>query len=191
MSYVLALNGPPHSGKDTIANAIIEQIDRDPMFGIATRKLEIKAGLRAMGMAVLGLPNDPAEYDRIKDVPQDIFNGDSLRQWMIGVTEGYFKPRYGKTFWISRELGLNPFFYGLSIVTDMGFDEEINVLYNKYTAHSVLLVHLYRDGTSFFGDSRNYVSHPILSPLAMYNESTPEEAARELINAMLAKGWSL
>lgn len=185
---VVLFNAPPKSGKDTIANALINRVKlarKTENFPI--EKLEIKDTLR--GMACLLTQASADHYDVTKDIPLELIKGQSLRELMIAMSEEFVKPRYGHDFWVRRTIA-DMWQGGLYLVTDMGFQVELNTVVKEVGAENVIVVHVHRPNTSFKGDSRNWVSTPHGIPvLVIVNNSTVEDATDQLQDFLIAKGF--
>lgn len=189
--YALLLNGPPRSGKDTIADHMRNRMD-DALYPAIKRSLSMP--MRLAGFALLGLPYSDAAYERIKDLPQDIFAGETLRRWMIDFSERFIKPAYGQEFWAASLL--NPFqdltIPGLMIVPDLGFAAELDYISQRLGNKRVLNVWVAREGKTFEGDSRSYVigcESPYILPL-YHEEHGAEAATSRIITHMTSNlGW--
>lgn len=155
--YCIALNGPPRSGKDTIANLIDERFEL--AITPTVRKILIMP-CRLAAFAFLGIPYSDAEYNRIKDQPQAVFGGETLRRFMIRLMEEHIKIKYNQAFAVDalvNGLGTSIHLPGICIISDLGFQVEIERLEEAFGMDRVLCAQLKRDGTSWEGDSRNYV----------------------------------
>ncbi len=186
--YAILLNGPPRSGKDTVSLEIQSRMDA-VQFPSLLRSLSMP--MRLAGFAMLGKPYSESEYEAIKDEPREIFNGGTLRQWMIAFSEQFIKRHYGSDFWgLSLLSGLpNTNLLGLLSVTDLGFFEEYAVIAEQFGADKVLVVQLEREGYSWGNDSRDYVfGHNMLRVIH------PEMGTSEVVQAILSHciyklGW--
>lgn len=156
---IIILNAPAGAGKDTIQQAIadlheVSQLSfKKPMFAMA------KAMLGDMGFAEF---MDAYNNRERKEKPLDLLHGSSPRQFMIWLSESVIKPHFGDQHfgnllyddYIMHE---NDGYY-VGVVSDGGFESETIALIN--TGVPVRLVRLHRDGYTFAGDSRDYVSLP-------------------------------
>lgn len=162
MTKILILNGPPNSGKDVIAN---EMVRRDPR--IVHRKFATP--LKEMTHKMLGITQTPAELDDVKDeyniriitgLVEEPLRASviSLREAYIRMSEKVIKPQFGNN--IFGTLSTNAIEDNddeFTVFSDGGFPEEMLKLTARFGWENVKIVHLYRDGTSFEGDSRGYV----------------------------------
>ena len=150
---VVLLNGPPGSGKDTIADAMCAQ------WGYT--KLKFADPLRAAVPAMLNVPQDT--YDQLIDdqvaknqATPRLLNM-SPRELQIWLSEEVMKPKWGPR--VFGELALNKIAASKEnyfVISDSGFYDEAQVLLEALPGR-VYLVRLYRDGHDFRGDSRSYI----------------------------------
>jgi len=192
---VIIFNGPPRSGKDTsaaISMRFLESIGKDSFF------YRFAFPLKQATHALFGIktPLDNSEYfDNCKDLPNEAFLGGTPRQAYINMSEKMVKPFYGKYFFGRVAIkSIEKMKQGVSdpvIVTpDGGFDIEVDCLAKAYGSENILVVHLYRDGTSFANDSRSYVKIPGV-PFAMLKnngtlsdlEQSVHTVLKEFLNA--------
>lgn len=183
MTYLVGISGPPRSGKDSVGHmlaAILE--DRQ---GIQAQMLACSTPMREAVYALLGQPYALTHYEQHKDDPQEIFGGQSIRQAMIALSEEHAKPRYGQGFWGKSLLGRvwDPA-PKLIIVTDMGFQAEVEVLEERFSPHRCAWAQLQRPGYDFSKDSRSYVGTPDYA-VQIDNTSTVEECAERLFEYLV------
>lgn len=195
MPHIILLNGPPRSGKDTIAREI-ERIGEDEMRGVV-HCLKFAQPLKVAAHAALNLMSDggdaplPADaFEDDKDRPLQAFFGLSPRQFYIQFSEVWMKPLFGHDIYgglaartVSRIDAIKT--NRLCVFSDSGFASEARVLIEKFGPDRILLVRLHRPGTSFAGDSRSYLKIPELDhrTVDMDNVETgdPAAIARSLI----------
>lgn len=188
--FAILLNGPPRSGKDTIANHLQAKFDT-LLYPTIRRSLSMP--MRKAGFAVLGLGYSDEVYELIKDVPQDIFGGLTLREHMIAFSEQFIKKRYGDDFWGRALLNLPVDFSmpGCFIVPDLGFQAESHYIEGKLGARNVLTVHLHRAGFEWKNDSRRYVKGTNVL-LVEHKEDESSAAAGQILDFVAhALRWTL
>ena len=165
---VIALNGPPGSGKDTIANAINDHLYHRE---IPCVRVTIASELKRLVALMLNLDNLPHSYfDQVKNEPRSEFGGRTPREVWIAFSEDFIKPMFGNDFWIRRLFGdvtlhcaveqaVDRRGHCVIVVTDLGFMEELDFLGKQFDWGSILQVHLYREGCTFDSakDARRYV----------------------------------
>lgn len=170
--FVVVLNGPPGSGKDTIAKAFSEQFlaivesFKYDLYQYAYKCVKEFISFAEFHMLCI--------HRVLKNEPTDVLFGFSPRGFLIHVSEKIVKPIYGKDYFGKSFVGRIADVNDLVIVTDGGFDAEIDVFYNHGIDH--VIVQVYRDGTSFDGDSRRYLS----SSHKIYNNSNVDAAVNQL-----------
>jgi hypothetical protein len=171
MVYVLGLNGPPRSGKDTIAQMILEESTLD----IPIKIDHLSEPLRRIAFAMVGrvYVHDQADaYEEFKSTLFPQFNRTG-RQLMIDVSESFLKPTYGQQVMAQMLVERNKNFSGLLIVPDSGFVCEIAPLHEwcnptprqnrggssltRTVNNNFFVCRVHRDGTTFKGDSREWV----------------------------------
>lgn len=161
---IVLLNGPPRSGKDTVAKALTAE-------GYAHLSLARILKERAHALFGLKVPFDFFE-DR-KDEPASEFGGMTPRQVYIDVSEKIVKPAMGKDIWarwLRQQIdgfladGVRPE-VGWA-VSDLGFPYEVPPLVAGFDP---LIVQVHRLGTSFKNDSREYVAYAGVPTLELNN----------------------
>lgn len=153
---IYLLNGPPRSGKDTLAKQLEESL-----FAL---HLKLVYPLRKASMAFF----DAVDYEVAKTNLHSVFCR-NLREFMIDLSDKYIKPVYGKLVFVEllwREIQKHeteanwllgpPFNY---VISDCGFQHEYEyfLALEKQGLCNVVLVHLVREGCSFANDKRNYI----------------------------------
>jgi hypothetical protein len=153
---VIILNGPPNVGKDTLA-VIMQRI-----LGKSTKLASMKDPMFKIGMALTGM-TEVEWFNRyndrnMKEVPQEYLAGLSFREFMIHISEKMVKPLFGPHhFGVLASRAVSD--TGTTLFTDGGFNEELEVIASRNPRHKINVVRLYRDGCSFEGDSREYLSY--------------------------------
>lgn len=195
--YCIAFNGPPRSGKDSIANHIHD----DFMATIApTHRHALSLPLRIRAFQLLGIdyrheiPSMVTHYEQVKDEQNPIFAGHgTMRQAMIHDSEQNLKPIYGQDIFAKMflmRLGGSIHLPGLSLVADSGFQVETDTLVGAFRPENFLLVRVARPGYDWGDDSRSYVEAPNM--LHVSNDSTIEAAVKYVMDvATSGLGWSL
>lgn len=153
---VILLNGPPRAGKSTAANMLARELPGSAIIGFSHHLKRMTHGVY-LGRAGWGM--DPDAFDASKSEPLAMLSGKSWRQIYIHYSEQVIKPLHGKEWFgdqflkAARESGADTV-----IVPDSGFVQEAERVVREVGAQNVRLVRLYKDGCSFLGDSRDYIS---------------------------------
>ena len=151
---IVILNGPPGSGKDTIAKLLMEQLDcevhtmKAPMFKIA------------MASVCCSEEEFMQRYEdrSLKEEPWDVAGGRSIRELMIEVSENWVKPSLGKKqFGLLAAHRASQAKTGMVIFSDGGFVEETEAIMETFGSNNVLCIQLHREGYNFDNDSRGYL----------------------------------
>lgn len=184
---IIILNGPPGSGKDAICNYLVD-------YWPDCKHLEVKKRLFELVLSISGM--EPGEWwalydNRItKEKPHPKLANLSPRQFMIHVSESVMKPLFGKDYfgrYAAEQVAKHH--HGMVVFSDGGFPEEVQLL---SAAGSVHLVHIYREGYSFEGDSRNYLDPnlPYLSTFLRVDQKEGDiDYAIGCINDHLDEWW--
>lgn len=158
---IIAFNGPPKSGKDSYAALIKEKAESLGIsYGRYSFADEVKTGThREFGLLYdNGTPFEASYYEEMKDDPLPEFGNRTPREAYIWYSEVRMKPVYGKDIFARKLVErLKHATESIVAITDVGFDEESGALCSNFPPYQVAFIRLYREGTSYEGDSRKYV----------------------------------
>ena len=158
MKPIFILNAPPQTGKDTIANELLDKTES----GLRS----FKAPMFSVFCSTVGL--DYSVFEKLyntqgwKDSPQEITNGRTPRELMIHISENYVKPFFGEDYYgkataDSIKQHEERYSERAWVIPDGGFQGEFDA-FKEIHGDRVVLVQLYREGhETFAGDSRNWV----------------------------------
>lgn len=169
---IIILNGAPRTGKDTLGNYCHGQ---DSLFWIDQTSDTAPAKAYSFYLESFAQPIKDAlitffsltsaEYDYFnnegKDIPSDRLFGKTFRHWCKQFSETLVKPN--STLSAFGDLMVNriknnvlsaKFNY---IVTDSGFDDEIEPLIKEFGAENISVVKIFMDGHDFTNDTRRYL----------------------------------
>lgn len=156
MTKVLLLNGPARSGKDSLARFLVRGFSGTVRIGFADH---LKRLAHVLCFGPPGYDMDPNAFDAVKEVPKLEFAGMSPRQFYIHVSERVCKPLFGEGYFGDRFVdAARASGAPLVVVPDSGFREEAERVVEAFGKDDVLLVRLRREGCSFAGDSRDYIT---------------------------------
>lgn len=158
---IILLNGPPGSGKDTLAQAIQ---DCNPGY----THLTFKEKLIELTLVIYSLNIDKQWLfsDRVtKDAPTPLFKGLTPRQALIKVSEQVIKPNFGSDYFakalVTKIENIERNTCGKDsniVVSDLGFQSEIDSIQKNLLSYvTIEVVHLIRKNYSFQSDSRSYI----------------------------------
>jgi hypothetical protein len=167
--YIIGFNGPPYSGKDTLANMVahLAATQQDPVRTESIKFESLSMPLRSIAYAMVGrewmqgVPDDLNGYSEFKQTRFKLGHHTVTgRQLMIDVSESFLKKLYGIEIMadLLRERTKN--FDGLLLVRDCGFQVEVNPLIRWVGSANFLVARVHRPGHTFDGDSRENVYHP-------------------------------
>lgn len=157
---IVLFNGPPRSGKDTAARACMESEDLNGFPRVFDRmSMPIKRAFAGM----MGQHIDRwGNVDYFEDRKEAFGAGPlatSYRLWQIDFSERFMKPQYGNDVFgrLFNNRQATQHIDAAIFVPDCGFDTEYKTLTENFGPDNVLVVKIERPGTSFKGDSRNYL----------------------------------
>lgn len=193
----IILNGPPKSGKDTIANLLKENNE-------AITVVKFSQPIRDYFCWLLGITDEELEATKDDEIPA--LGWKTLREGMIAYSEQFAKPLFGEGWlgtklakkFLTEEMITSPIRH--VIVADGGFYHEFHNLRAMHIQAKMALVRVYRRDTSFRKDSRSYLSSGILNidprgpdfhELELTNNTVPEEATERLLQYLLQCGINL
>lgn len=201
---IIILNSPPNSGKDTIAKAISERTGAShsefkhhlyqctaTLFNVPIEHLRTIATDRDTKEELTPLLELPAlQFRKLKEIIGGRVLGDdeglcwmlSPREALIYTSECVFKPAMGKDYFgkiaadnIDMDVG--------AVFSDGGFNEELEPILEQHGEKNVFVVQFSREGTSFDGDSRNYLTVPDGVPkLITRNDGTIDEIVNDILD---------
>ena len=165
----ILLNGPPGSGKDTIADCMVRQH--------GFHKMQFKDALFSETVAHYNTSLEwfLEDYDNNKDVTNEQFGGLSKRQMLIHVSEDIVKPQFGNTYYGKRALermkeavkkGITNF-----VFSDSGFLHEAIPL-SEYLGNDIYIWQVVRPNCTFEGDSRGWIKFPFDPVTVIHNDGT-------------------
>lgn len=170
---VVLLNGPPRSGKDTIARRLVGfDVFASGVLVEAKFATPLKEAASCMFPSVRW--GAVRERDRDDpDKPHPALQGQTPRRVLIDLSENFFKPTFGVDYFGRRAadhlrmlerhgipLPGDPTDRGRVVgvvFSDSGFAIEAGPVVQAVGASNVLVVHLHRTGCTFAGDSRGYL----------------------------------
>lgn len=164
---IIVLNGPPGCGKDTLAQLLTA-------YGFT--RTEFKHDLYVKTAEYYGIPlsvfKERHENRELKELP--FKQGLSTRQMLIHVSENVCKPTHGQDYFGRLAAARCAEIEGDIVFSDGGFEEEVKAL-----GDNVMVIRLHREGFTFDGDSRNYLSEGIDVTLI---DDNPNAAVKEILH---------
>lgn len=172
MPVIVFLNGPPGSGKDTLAAEVQKGLS-------GSKVVKFAKILKERTHALYGQPDLPHDhFEAVKDQPQCLFQGMSPRQAYIAVSEVYMKPMHGTGVFgnfLAHEMQLDAE-TKVFLISDSGFSSEAVPVLRTFGVENCLLVRIHAEGRgcTFAGDSRSYINLPV-EKLDLQNNGTLED----------------
>lgn len=162
MQFVL-FNGPPKSGKDTLADMVMESLKAQaPQAGYNFVRESFAKPLKGIVEVLRDASfKDEAQYAAFKEDHLPVF-GVSGRQLMIDASESYLKPVYGEDI-LGRMLVSRMRWWHdrvIVLISDSGFQSEVDAIALMLRDVKIHVFQLERHNCSFEGDSRGYIESP-------------------------------
>lgn len=177
MSIVVTiLNGPPSSGKDTLADMLIEKAKAGGVENV--HHLRFKDVLYQETADHFDVPIgyliDVATDTIQKEKPLAVLQGKTPREALIHVSENIIKPLHGDDYFgkktkekmLSLVAG-DEFEINYFVISDSGFYEELAALCGPHIS-SLTFIKISREGHSFKGDSRKYLNTNVIYAITGY-----------------------
>ena len=169
---VVLLNSPPHSGKDTIANLMVEELQaskqefKEALYEETAKHYDVNIHYFTF------IATSRKYKDNLLSVfskkPKSLGFGMTPREALIHVSEEIIKPRHGIDYFGKR--AAEKLTEGLNVLSDGGgWWEELTPV--SVAADKTIICRLYRHGFTFDGDSRQYYDTDTL-PDSMKDSTT-------------------
>lgn len=153
--YIVIFNGPPRSGKDTLARMVADHMDSCVKVPVKEDSLSLPLRLIAYGMVSRTYNCDSYEDFKKEFFPRLNRTG---RELMIDASEKFLKVCYGQPVMADLLVMRNQNFDGVLLIRDGGFQLEVDTLASIVGVENVYIVRMHREGCDFSQDSREYVS---------------------------------
>jgi hypothetical protein len=192
---IIFLNGPAGSGKDSIGDQLRKDLGENRAF-ITKFARPLKQAVRDFLSLSDAEYNFYFETQEGKATRSERFNNKTPREALITFSEKFAKEFGGKGIFgkklaelLEEQKDACLDYWETLIITDSGFKEEAEVLIERMTKlyHPTirfLLVNVNRNGCTFDGDSRGFISLYNVPSLVLHNNGTLEEASNEIIQEL-------
>lgn len=169
--YIVFINGPPRSGKDTIADYLVTK---------GYTKMKLAGVLFDDIKKILSLSDEQFNLYREEKKDEPILFGLTLRQLSINYSELVAIPRHGRYYWSKilldqmRASGLDKI-----VISDLGFEREYEFFekHLRFPYEQFSVIRVGRKGCSYANDSREYVKN---YDLVIDNDGTLEELYKKI-----------
>jgi len=146
---IILLNGPPRSGKDTVAKMMINAT-------ASMREYKMSMPLKKTIAVLYGLSSEHHKLiEEHKDESTTLLFGETYRNIQIAISESLMKPIHGPD--VLGHLAVKHMRQVMSkhiVISDTGFLEEVKPLIKEYGLDNICAVQLKRPDHSYDGDSR-------------------------------------
>lgn len=164
--YIVAFNGPPQCGKDTLAGMLAAHMDSQRVSAPALLE-NLSYPLRVIAYSMVG--KNYAESRLSLAIPYESFKKRYFEQFartgrelMIDVSERFLKQVYEPEIMAKMLLARleNVPSNTVVLLCDSGFQLEVDPLIRECGSENVCIVQVHRPGLDFLNDSREWVHHP-------------------------------
>src|SRR3546814_8338891 len=124
--YIVGFNGPPRSGKDTLAEMLANHMDKHQVT-LPVKFESLSLPLRHIAHAVVGRTYEESGYEAFKEEWFDLLQSDG-RHLMIDSSESFLKQCYGQDVMARLLIQRNLDFEGILLIRDCGFQIEVDTL---------------------------------------------------------------
>lgn len=168
---IMILNGPKSSGKDFAAEAISQY------FGDDCKHVKLSQPLKEIVASILGLPVNKLEGVKEKE----IYKGMSYRDMQIFTFQQLSKV-FGED-WLGRVTAnrLVDAEFPFCVISDGGRPHDVVPLIRAVGPQNILIVQIMREGCTFIGDIRSYISAPNVQTKHIVNKGDATYA-KEMID---------
>lgn len=193
--YVVGFNGPPRVGKDSLANALMNVLDKKAT--VVAMKTALSMPMRRRAFGAIGKVYNESTYERIKDTVISGL-GMTLREFMIADSANFMNPTFGQDVWsrlLAESLPIG--FNGILLVSDFGFQHEPEYFANLVGDNNCLTVRINRSGHDWKNDSRGWIGDDgeLVHCTDVCNNDNPKtlevEANRIYDHLVNQRGWKL
>lgn len=160
----ILLNGPPRAGKDTAVEALSLALPGSEVF-------KFTRPVKDLTHRLAGLRCSHDAYEDLKDTPLPEFGGRTPRQAYIEASRD-LKAREGGDA-VARLFveAISASEASVILNPDCGDDMEALRVADAFSAESVLVIRIHREGHDFSNDCRTWVTSPLLRIVDVHNRS--------------------
>ena len=173
---IVVFNGSPRCGKGIAAKHLTKLVN-SLEGNLPAFHMEFKDELFKIASNVLGISIGEFLTDYERKTPDNVWwmkdlvslstsasmkvvgerKNYSQREWLIHISENVIKPSFGKDAFGKALVNSLPE-SGVVFISDSGFKEELQPVIDHVGADNVMVVRIQREGCTFDGDSRSYLT---------------------------------
>ena len=178
---IILLNGPPRSGKGTIAKIIKSKL------GHMCSEYKMSKPLKNAFKELLAIDWELANHllEEKKDDPLYSTADATPRDIQIALSEQVLKPLLGHD--ALGKIAVNAlmqFPFKHCVISDVGFDAEVKPLQERYGYNDVKAIRISRPDTNYDNDSRSYLDY---GPMGIGYEELSNEFDLDLLDRQVHK----
>ena len=164
MTQLILFNGPPGCGKETVVRELTPYLK--------FTHLKFAAPIKRMACGLLNCDMRWLEANKDTYIMPLGYNCKvTLRQFLIDLSEKFFKPLYGNDvfgniLWTEAKNAANKHV----LVSDCGFNSEVDRVVHSAGRANCIIVRIHRNGHTFSGDSRSYLDGTYCDSVDIYND---------------------
>jgi len=205
MLKVVVFNAPARSGKDSASSHMCKITDngyhkafKDELFKICANILGIsverfKDGYDETLGEVYNRKGKKLLFHEDPDIWYKDYTGTILqrirgkqyskREFLIHMSENVIKPSFGKDAFGKTFVNSLPE-EGIVFVSDSGFPEELQPVIDYVGAENVLVIRIQREGCSFEGDSRDYLTPEMFDDKVQFYQIVNNGTEKEFLEGV-------
>lgn len=178
---LIFITGAPQTGKSHAGLLLAEEIGGD-VFALS----DILKAMTHEHFGIQGIPS--GFFEKVKDLPNPMFDGLTPRAAYIWYSESVIKPTYGSDAlgqWAVERLMRNLELQRPTIITGVGFEEEVRPLVSIARPENSIAIAIVSDQSKTIGDSRKPIDFAAMGveQVSIWNCFSPSYNARVLDHA--------
>ena len=182
---IIFLNGPPGSGKDTIAKIIAKRL-------FSVKDVKLSGPLKDCFREMFRLSPQVAKEWLNEHKETSFIAGVTPRQFQIKLSEEFMKPLFGDD--VFGQIGVRTINNSMArhiTISDVGFIEEVKAIIRNFGKKGVKAIQINRPGHDYKNDSRGYIDFDSLEIQWNKLDNQYDEVLLEIQVERILKKWTL